>query len=309
MSVAWAAYDAFSWSKAKQSPIDDAEKAALTDWAADILELPAADRQEVWGHASPPGRYAATVIHLAPRLAHAFWARAAQAKIDEIGIKLFKTTADAQREARRAVEFHAREIGRLPGLPNPLVQRSLGAGMRPDQEGDRRGYVVQEWVAGESLEDCLRVKWRGAPIDAELVRGLLRDLFSGIVIPLWQAGTIWWDVRDANFCLSAADGRLRMIDVDSLAAYAQEILGASSRWDAREKGRETALARLRRLTARLLAARHGAHKARIEGGLPHVWSSVLEPQLRLLGRKPAQDEAARAALEELFAALAQAELL
>jgi hypothetical protein len=63
------------------------------------------------------------------------------------------------------------------------------------------------------------------------------------------------------------------------------------------------------MTARLLAARRGAHKGRIEGGMPHLWSSVLEPQLRLLGRKPAQDEAARAAFDAFLAALTEAELL
>jgi hypothetical protein len=293
MAVDWTDYDAFAWSNARQSPLDDDQRADLAAWAADLLELAAADREGVWGHASPPGRYAATVIRLAPQVGHRFTMAAERAQVGEIGLKLFKMTPDAGRAAHQAVDFHARALGRLPGLPNPRVQRSISAGLRPDGPGGARGYVVQEWMRGASLEDCLRVTWPKAPVDQSVVRSLLEQLFGDIVIPLWQAGTIWWDFRDANFCCD--DGVLRMIDVDSLGAYASEILQTPARWDARDKGRATALARLRKMSGRLLCARQGAGRSKVERGLQAAWTDF-EPALRQLGHDVDAGEAARAAL-------------
>jgi hypothetical protein len=304
MTVDWADYEAFAWSNARQSPLDDRQRANLAAWAADLLELGAADRAGVWGHASPPGRYAATVIRLAPRLGHRFKLAADRAQIAAVGIKLFKVTPDAARAARQAVDFHARALGRLPGLPNPRVQRSISAGLRPDDgPGSERGYVVQEWMRGASLEDCLRVTWAKVPVDRSVVRSLLEQLFGDIVIPLWQAGTVWWDFRDANFCCD--DGVLRMIDVDSLAAYAGEILRTPARWDARDKGRATAIARLRRMSVRLLCARQGAAKSRVERGLNDAWLPF-EPALQRLGHDAGAGEAARVALERFLDALEHA---
>jgi hypothetical protein len=165
--------------------------------------------------------------------------------------------------------------------------------------------VVQEWVRGSSLEDCLRYRWPTAHPEGGLIRSLIEQLFAGIVIPLWHAGTIWWDIRDANFCYCRERGLLRMIDIDSLGAYSREILNRSGRWDAREKGRLTALARLRRMCVRLLCAQQMGSISRIEKTLQHAWSSILEPELRQLGRKADSDQVARAALERFIAVLEQ----
>lgn len=309
MTLEWAAYDAFAWSKASQSPMDERQKTALAEWAADLLHVPAAERAAAWGKASPPGRYAATVIRLAPDVSHPFKAEAGRAQVEAVGLKLFKTTPDALKAARKAVEFHTREIGRLPGLPNPRVQRSIAAGLRPDGPGALRGYVVQEWVSGESLEDCLRLIWPDKPVDAAVVRSLIEQMIGGIVIPLWQAGTIWWDVRDANYCYCAERDMLRMIDVDSLDAYTDEILLRPTQWQARDKGRLTALARLRAMCGRLLAARKGAVKAKVEHGLREAWP-LIEPALLRLGHDPVDGgAAARLALGRFIAALERSGLL
>lgn len=308
MAIDWTDYEAFAWSNAKQDPVDEQQRAKLAAWAADLLELDAADREAVWGHASPPGRYAATVIRVAPQVSHRFRLAADRAQVAEIGLKLFKVTPDAARAARQAIHFHARELGRLPGLPNPRVQRSISAGLRPDGRGLSRGYVVQEWVRGASLEDCLRVTWAKTPVDGSVARSLLAQLFGDIVIPLWQAGTVWWDFRDANFCYDAENGMLRMIDVDSLGAYADEILRAPQRWQARDKGRATALARLRRMSVRLLGARQGAARSKVERGLQAAWTDF-EPALQRLGHAEGAGDAARVALARLLDVLAEAGLL
>lgn len=308
MAVDWTDYDAFAWSNARQSPLDGQQRADLAAWAADLLELDAADREAVWGHASPPGRYAATVIRVAPQVSHRFRLAADCAQVAEVGLKLFKVTPDAARAARQAIHFHARELGRLPGLPNPRVQSSISAGLRPDGRGAERGYVVQEWVRGASLEDCLRVTWATCPVDGSVVRSLLEQLFGDIVIPLWQAGTVWWDFRDANFCYDARDGLLRVIDVDSLGAYADEILRTPQRWQARDKGRTTALARLRRMSVRLLGARQDAARSKVERALQAAWREF-EPVLQRLGHDAGADEAARVALARFLDALERADLL
>lgn len=303
MAIDWADYEAFAWSNARQSPLEEQRRVDLVAWAADLLELDAADRAAVWGYASPPGRYAATVIRLAPQVGHRFRPAADRVHVSEVGLKLFKVTPDAARAARQAVHFHASELGRLPGLPNPRVQRSISAGLRPDGRGTERGYVVQEWVLGATLEDCLRIAWVTTPVDGSVVRSLLAQLFDDIVIPLWQAGTVWWDFRDANFCYDPRDDMLRVIDVDSLGAYADEILRTPERWQARDKGRATALARLRRMSARLLGARQGAVRSKIERRLQAAWGEF-EPALQRLGHDADAGEAASAALARFLDALA-----
>lgn len=309
MTITWDGYDAFSWAEARQSPMVAAERADTAELVADVLELAAADRQRVWGDASAPGRYAATVVRLCPDLAHKYKAAADRAGISEIGVKVFKAGADAAREARKLIPFHLTGVSRLPGIPNPNVQRSLDAGYRADKRAVPRGYIIQEWVPGPSLEAWLIAARAGAPVEARRVPSILRQLFLHVIIPLWQQGTIWWDIRDANFCYCETRDVLKMIDVDSLAAYADEILSTGSSWQGREKGRATALARLRQMTIRLLSAQCTLPKGRIEAGVKAAWAATLEPELRLLGRTPPRDHAGGVAFANFMGALASSGLI
>src|SRR5262249_34424605 len=126
-------------------------------------------------------------------------------------------------------------------------------------------------------------------------RDLIEQLFGGIIIPLWSAGTVWWDVRDANYCVTPV-GRLQLIDVDSLAAYADEILDTPDDWERRTKGKDTALARLRQMTIRLVLAQGSKGKSKIEKAVRDAWQSDLEPALRALGQSPNSGEVGSAAL-------------
>lgn len=296
MSISWRDYDHFDWANSQQSPMDESERDAVAKFAADVLELAPADRTGGWGFASPPGRFAATVIQLAPGLAHRYRDRAEAAGISALGVKVFKPTDDAAREAKRVVPFHRTQANKLPGLPNPHLQKSLDAGTRRDRRGEERAFIVQEWVEGDSLEDLLRRREPGTHLPGEVVRSIIDQLLGSIVIPLWARGTIWWDFRDANYCYSSASGRLMLIDLDSLSAYAEEILETPQVWERRDKGRGTALARLRQMSTRLLLARGLRGKKAIETACAEAWADELEGALRELGKDDGSEAKAREGL-------------
>jgi hypothetical protein len=295
MPLDWSAYDGFDWANARQFPLAEQGWRDVEEFVAGLLHLPEDTRHTIWGSASPPGRYAATVVRIAPEAAHAFAERAAARGIAQIGVKVFKTTPDAWREGRSLVEFHNHRLPRLPGLPHPRVQRSLEAGIHR-QGGQERLYVVQEWIAGASLEDLLRRVWPREPLSGSQARALIEELLGGIVLPLWSVGTVWWDVRDANFCYDRECEHLVMIDVDSLAAFADEILDTPTLWTRRSKGRSTALARLRQMTIRLTLAQGLRPRSRVEQTVTRAWNEVLEPALLRLGQGSDEERAARLAL-------------
>jgi hypothetical protein len=83
---------------------------------------------------------------------------------------------------------------------------------------------------------------------------LLSDFFEGILLPLWSAGTIWWDIRASNFCVAERDGkqRLVLIDTDSLLAYAEEIIETPHVFTKRNHGKVTALKRIKTILTDLV---------------------------------------------------------
>lgn len=284
MTLDWQNYGGFDWSRAQQAPMSPAERAVIEAIAADILGLSAEDRLKTWGTASPPGRFAATVIRIDPGLQHGYLNKATALQIEQVAMKIFKTNRDARREAQQLLPFHREQIHHLSGLPSDHVQKTLGGGIHRSGRGVERPYVIQEWVPGQTLEELLRREWSSAPPDVDCVRSILEQLFLRIIIPLWSEGTVWWDVRDANYCWDEASGTLKLIDIDALAAYADEILKTPDVWERRDKGRKVALARLRQMTLRLLLARQLGAKNKIKTQLESVWHTDLEPALNALGR-------------------------
>lgn len=129
----------------------------------------------------------------------------------------------------------------------------------------------------------MRRHWPIRPIDGAVARLLLEQLIGEVVIPLWSVGTVWWDIRDANYCFDEATGRLTMIDIDSLAAYTDEIIRTPNVWTARDKGRPAALARLRQMTLRILLAQGPVAKATVRRNLYDAWDNELGPALQALG--------------------------
>ena len=281
--IDWTDYDRFDWNGSRQEPMSQVERNTVEELAARILQLSEAHRQSMWGRCSPPGRFAATVVKVSSHFAHRYSKSITRSALPSLGIKLLKSSNDARREATKIVPFHRDQLDRLPGIPNDHIQRSVDADMI-GAGSSRRGYVVQEWIEGESLETLVRRKSLVQPIDPTAAHALIEQLYARIVIPLWSVGTIWWDIRDANFVWNEKTGRLTMIDVDSLAAYADEILNEPDSWTRRDKGRETALARLRQLTLRILLAQGLTGKSKVERTLKEIWTAELEPVLERLGR-------------------------
>jgi len=131
-------------------------------------------------------------------------------------------------------------------LPNDFVQEVYDA-----DEHNGTFFLVQDWIEGESLETYLNRKTHLPP---DVAQQLLKDLFEGIIIPLWSAGTSWWDIRAGNFCVTERDSkqRLVLIDTDSLLAYADEIIETPLVFTKRDKGKVFALKRIKTISTDLV---------------------------------------------------------
>jgi hypothetical protein len=303
MTVDWRPYDAFDWHQAAQPSLDDTERANIEKFVADVLALSATDRAANWGAASPPGRYAATVIHVHPEVTHRYQSEMARAHIPTIGVKVFKTNRDTQREVRHLLSFHATQIATLPGIPHDRLQRVLFANTETDPSGQPRAYLTQEWISGVPLNQLLSSPQR-PQISTAVARSIVHQLLAVITAPLWSVGTIWWDFRDANYCYDPNIDQLTMIDVDSLAAYAAEILQSPSDWTRRDKGRHTALARLRQMTLRIVLATGRPGRKQTEALLHSLWQPEIIPVFSRLGHEGTATDAdiqVRRFLDRLFA--------
>ena len=288
MPISWTNYDAFAWPDSAQAPLGATGRDDIERLAADILGISDGDRARSWGTASPPGRYAATVVRVDPAIDHRFATAARDRGIAVVGLKVLKTTRDAQREGDRLIAFHGDQLPRFPSLPQAHLQVSIAAGRHAG-----RTFAALQWIEGATLDQLAGEAGSLAP---SLRATIVRQLFRDIVIPCWSAGVVWWDVRAANYCFSMEAQHLAMIDIDSLAAYAEEILDAPDVWTRREKGRGVALARLRQMSLRFLPG------ARARKTALAAWTQHLAPSLMHLGRRAHAEDAANAALDRYLAA-------
>jgi len=238
MPLKWKHYDEYFSHPRDQQQIDENTKLEIERIAAEILHLDAQTLQSTWGSCSPPGVFAQTVVRVKSSTPHRFLG-ICQNKV--IGLKIFK-----KGKGRKLVLDHKHLRNKPPGLPNELVQ-----GVYDADEHNGTFFLVQEWIAGESLETNLNRKTHLPP---DVVQQLINDLFEGIIIPLWSAGTIWWDIRTGNFCVTERDGkqRLVLIDTDSLLAYAEEIIETPHVFTKRNHGKVTALKRIKTIATDLV---------------------------------------------------------
>jgi hypothetical protein len=231
MPLNWTNYEEYFDQPRDQEPIDEHARQELEGIAAGILKLSTASMGALWGHCSPPGVFAQTVVHVESSIQHRF---TDACRNKAIGVKIFK-----KGKGRNLVLKHTHLRQKLPGLPNSLVQDVYEAGDYKDTR-----FLIQEWIEGDALDIYLK---RNAPLPQDVAQQLLSDLFEGIIIPLWSGGTIWWDIRAGNFCVTERDGkpRLVLIDTDSLLAYADEILETPLVFTKRNHGKVTALKRIK----------------------------------------------------------------
>ena len=238
MSLNWNNYDEYFNHPRDQQQIDDNTKLEMESIASEILGLDRQTVQSTWGSCSPPGVSAQTVVRVESSIPHRF---TGICQNKAIGLKIFKNGKGC-----KMVHGHTHSRRKLPGLPNDFVQEVYDAG-----EHNGTFFLVQGWIEGESLETYLNRKTQLPPDE---VQQLLKDLFESIIIPLWSAGTIWWDIRAGNFCVTERDSkqRLVLIDTDSLLAYADEIIETPLVFTKRDKGKVFALKRIKTISTDLV---------------------------------------------------------
>ena len=238
MPLKWKHYDAYFNDPRDQQQIDDNRKIEIERIAGQILHLDAQTMQSTWGSCSPPGVSAQTVVRVESSIPHRF---TGICQNKAIGLKIFKNGKGC-----KLVHGHTHSRRKLPGLPNDFVQEVYDAG-----EHNCTFFLVQDWIEGESLETYLNGKTHLPP---DVAQQLLKDLFEGIIIPLWSAGTSWWDIRAGNFCVTERDSkqRLVLIDTDSLLAYADEIIETPLVFTKRDKGKVFALKRIKTIATDLV---------------------------------------------------------
>ena len=238
MSLNWKNYDEYFNHPRDQQQIDENTKLEIERIAAEILSIDDETLKSTWGSCSPPGVFAQTVVRVESAIPHRF---TGVCQNKAIGLKIFKNG-----KGRKLVLSHKHLRNKLPGLPNELVQGVYDAGEHNDTF-----YLVQEWVEGNSLENFLASQTHTTP---DVAQQLISDLFQGIIIPLWSAGTIWWDIRAGNFCVTERDSkqRLVLIDTDSLLAYAEEIIETPQVFTKRNHGKVTALKRIKTIATGLV---------------------------------------------------------
>ena len=250
--INWIHYDNFDWDKAKQVPMTKGERNEVAMLAAKFIGMEDTNKTKIWGIASPPGRWAATVIQVLPGTEHKFLDDMQRENIDSLGLKIYKNTVDGQREVNRVKPVYENGFSRLPGLPNAHVQRIIDADSISFNGHGERYILVQEWIEGYSLDYYLKNSNSNLLLTPEEVKDVLAQLYKDIIIPLWSSGNIWWDIRDANFIFNPMDQKLSLIDVDSLSSYYEEKVLTPRIWLKRDKGRNFALTRLRGITERLI---------------------------------------------------------
>ena len=238
MPLKWKHYDAYFNDPRDQQQIDDNTKLEMEKIASEILGLDRQTMQSTWGSCSPPGVSAQTVVRVESSIPHRF---TGICQNKAIGLKIFKNGKGC-----KLVHGHTHSRRKLPGLPNDFVQEVYDAG-----EHNCTFFLVQDWIEGESLETYLNGKTHLPP---DVAQQLLKDLFEGIIIPLWSAGTSWWDIRAGNFCVTERDSkqRLVLIDTDSLLAYADEIIETPLVFTKRDKGKVFALKRIKTIATDLV---------------------------------------------------------
>jgi hypothetical protein len=243
MLLNWKNYDEYFNDPRDQQQIDDSTKLDIERIAAAILQLDTETLSLPWGACSAPGVFAQTVVRVDSTIQHRF---TGVSQNKTIGLKIFKK--GKEKHSRKLVNDHKHSRNKLPGLPNELVQDVYAA-----DEHNGTFFLVQDWVKGESLENFLKSE---TPISMETALRLLNDLFEGIIIPLWSTGTIWWDIRAGNFCVTERDGkqRLVLIDTDSLLAYADEIIETPLVFTRRDKGKIAAMKRIKTIVTDLALA-------------------------------------------------------
>jgi hypothetical protein len=243
MSVDWQRLIEKKRRRGKPAP-SDTELLEMEQTAADLLRVPAAYRDQIWGDSLGYGARTRSLIAIRPHVPHRFSKRFRQ-----VVAKLFKGPAEDYRR------FHQGCFAKLPVLPgNTSFQQSLEAGTWKSHGA----YAVLEYVDGKTLREHLE---SGQPWSGELIRAVLNDLIGSIWIPSWDSGLRFKDCHKGNFVLNLDDYRLTMIDVEQIRKSAFEWLDRPAVWNDRSRHERSALRQLPGLICDVLAMRQTGRPA------------------------------------------------
>ncbi len=216
----------------------DAELLEMEQTAADLLRIPAACRDEVWGISLGYGARTKSLVAVRAHVPHRFSRR-----FPQVVVKLFKGPA---KDYRR---FHQDCFHRLPVLPgNSAFQQSLEAGTWKSQGA----YAVLEYVDGKTLREHQE---SGQVWSSDRARSVLDDLIGTIWIRSWESGLRFKDCHKGNFVLNLESHRLTMIDVEQIRKSAFEWLDRPTDWSDRSRHERSALRQLSGLICDVLAMR------------------------------------------------------
>jgi hypothetical protein len=239
MPLDWKIYDSYFHSPGcDQTPLGAEEKIELEERVAGYLQISMKDLGAIWGRCSHPGVNALTVIRIPIEIRHI---HSDLARNRAIGVKIFRSSGGIGGDGPRWVHFHLQQRPDLPGVNgNSHIQKVLAGEMIGSNAS-----LIQEWIEGVTWDEFFGRD--AALVSPDTAKKLLEDLFLEIVIPLWGAGVVWWDVRGANYVVENSENRkqLVMIDTDVLQNYAEEIFKNPNDHSKRDKGQITAAKRFK----------------------------------------------------------------
>jgi hypothetical protein len=266
MSIDWRFYNEQRQKRGLQA-LDEATARVLEDFAADNLQLGRDARASEWGRAEGYGLYSAAVIRTNLGIQHPF-----RDVCESVAIKIFHSAAD------KVIQFQREVFPRIWQLP---LQKTLHGGIATNQTGKRRGYLVLEFVEGMPLDQLVA----GPTLPAQVLENLLREFLQGCLIPLWASSYRFWDFRPANLVVKTPGTQMVMIDTDTLAAAAEEILNRGDDWTQRNQWERLAFQRLPGQIAAILRGANTQPAAALRRASKQALKqSGLLDALHLLGR-------------------------
>src|SRR5205823_7978753 len=127
-----------------------------------------------------------------------------------------------------------RRFAALPTIAGARVQRVVEAGYWCAAGGAPRGYVVLQYVPGQTLEAVLAAAAGGMlPVGMARSRRMIGSFLYDVLIPTWSAGYRFWDFRAANLVVGPEDA-VSLIDLDMLAKMIDEWVAGEGAWAERD---------------------------------------------------------------------------
>lgn len=285
-SIDWHSYDLFfQRRKPQQEPLNADERGEIEALLCNLAAISAPESDRTIGLASPPGRFAQTVIRLDSASINGLIRQQAVEAQQPIpaattfGIKFFKTTKDATREAQRIIPFQrARARSGEPLQHSDHFQKTLAASWLRGRGGEERGYILQEWIEGMTLEELYDSRAPKELLAPARVHQLVSCLYFDLVLEIWSTATahsgVVWDWRDAQLVVRDAPDKSTLTHFCFIDSDAFRELTLQRDEEQRSRQERSAFARLKAMTARLLEVSSTASKNAVKRHVNSAWQSL-----------------------------------